>query len=67
MSKRVFESGAQKRKKKLLLQKNNEKCAHSMLLWITKDTQGKSFITHCIFHCIDIPKHYLHFNLKSDR
>lgn len=41
MSKRVFESGAQKRKKKLLLQKNNEKSAHCMSLQITKDAKGK--------------------------
>lgn len=41
MSKRVFESGAQKRKKKILLQKNNEKCARAISLWITKDTLSK--------------------------
>lgn len=42
MSKRVFESGAQKRKKKMILQKNNEQFANSMLSWIEKNKKSKS-------------------------
>lgn len=50
MSKRVFVSGAQKRKKKLLLQKSNEEFAHSMSLWITKDSKGKYIFTIYLHH-----------------